>query len=96
MGENYPAGNAPLGYEQLAVSTVAKPLVAIPENVKRAEIVIEDNDMRYRADGTAPEAAVGTLVKKEVPFVLYGALTLARVQFIRVSGDGKVSVHYYG
>ena len=96
MGETYPAGNAPLGYEQLDVSTVTKVLVAVPANVKRAEIVIEDNDMRYRTDGTAPDAATGTLIKKNVPFALYGSLTINSVQFIRVSGDGKVSVNYYG
>jgi len=98
MGENYPAGQKCLGYEQLDVSTSEVGFAELPANAKRAEITVEEDVIRYTVDGiTAPTTDVGFLVLENVAFVLYGSLTLKNFLAIRdAAADAKLSIHYYG
>lgn len=95
--EIYPIGLKCMGYEQLTVSTTAVSLT-VPAGTIRAVLVVEDQDIRYRLDGTDPTATVGFLAKAAMePFELYGNNTLADLSAIRDGGtDGVLSVHYYG
>ena len=87
----------PLGYQQLVVSStaVALTLPAVPGIVRQAVIVVEANPIRYRDDGTAPTAAVGTLVAANTPIVVTGN-AISSFRAIRTGADASLSISYYG
>lgn len=95
MDATYPFGLKPLGFEQITVSTTVKTL-AVPENTKRATLHVEAQPLRYRLDGTNPDANTGVLVKADVSFDLYTE-ALKAFKAIRQGGsDATLTVHYFG
>lgn len=93
-----------IDYATLTVSSTgiglssASPAIGAGATVRRAVITVEDDQVRYREDGTDPTSSEGTLL--EVGDVLsytnanYETI-LNQVKFIRVTGDAKLKIHYY-
>lgn len=87
---------APLGYEQLTVSTVALPLAALPAlGCDYALIRCSGAGIRYRDDGTSPTAAVGQWLNAGETLTYEG--DPAKLKFIRSGAtDATLDVSYYG
>lgn len=81
-------------YEQITVSTTAVGLT--PTGADRfAVVIVEDNPVRYRDDGTAPTSTVGALVKADQVIIVCGS-AMSRFKAIRQgAADAKLSVTYY-
>lgn len=66
-----PIAAASNGFEQVSVTTSAATLAslltgaAIPDDARHAIFYPEDQDIRWRADGTNPTAAVGVVMTKD-------------------------------
>ncbi len=91
-----PRGMGPVaGFQQLTVSTVAVTLT-VPNGSFMAIAVVQDADVRYRDDFTAPTATVGTLVINGQGLLICKN-SLTNIQFIRDAGvDAVLNVSYYG
>lgn len=67
--------------------------------VTRAVITVETDQVRWRADGTAPTSAEGHLMNAGDSLNLtddnYSSV-LAAIQFIRVTADAKLKITYFG
>ncbi|KKN73880.1 hypothetical protein LCGC14_0396820 [marine sediment metagenome] len=92
----------PSDYAIVTVSSTALTLAntspAMPSGTKQAVITVEDDQVRYREDGTSPTASEGHLLEAgDVLQYLGGSheQTLAAVKFIRVTADAKLKVSYY-
>ena len=96
-----------LDYSTLTVSNTALVLKdnATPEMPKFAHgaiITVEDDQVRYREDGTAPTSTEGILLNSG-DVLNYDSWTtgvnwrnlLRKVQFIRVTNDAKLKIHWY-
>lgn len=86
----------PQGYEQLAVADTAVGLASIPTNADKAVIVVEDATIRWRDDGTAPTATVGTKSFVNTTIILDGRQKLEQFEAIRQgSTSANLSINYY-
>jgi hypothetical protein len=103
-GVNLPVANK--GFQQIAATGSAQKLT-IPFATLYATINVEgaaSTNIRYREDGTAPTASIGTLVPaltttaSNVPpvYITICQNELALFQFIAVAGSPILNVHYYG
>jgi len=98
------SGNNIIDYAALTVSTSVVTLVTdatptLPARAKRAFITCEDNQVRWRADGTAPTKDEGHSLAADdsISFTEtdYRQL-LERIQFIRTDdGDGNIMITYF-
>ena len=83
------------------LSTTCSP--AMPPGTHGAMIVCEDEQWRYRLDGTAPTATEGRLVEagEEIKFDSWTApgnnwkSVLKAMRVIRVVNDGALKVHWF-
>lgn len=66
----------------------------IPPGATMATLQSETANVRYRDDGGAPTAAIGTLLVSGVAPILYTG-TLAQLQFIAATGSPLVDVAFY-
>ena len=82
------------GYEQITSLATAATLT-VPAGAWIAIIQAEDNNVRWRSDGTDPEVAVGMVLAAEEELVLQGAALLAAVKFIQEAA-AKLNVQYFG
>lgn len=83
------------GYEQLTISTSVISLT-VPRLAKMAVITVETEPIRYRDDGTAVTASVGTLLKADGSLVVCGK-SMDTIGFIRDgASDATINVNYYG
>jgi hypothetical protein len=92
---------APFAFEEIDVSSTAKSFTiatAFPDGLKGADLAVafvEDDAVRYRADGLAPTATVGMLVAVSTSFTVCGEASIRKIRLIRVTADADVSVTYY-
>lgn len=93
-----------IDYSTLAVSSSAVDLIAdgdpaLPNQAKRAYITCETQQVRWRADGTAPSATEGHILGKDDSISFTGAnyrQQLEKIEFICTSsGDGKLKITYF-
>lgn len=88
------------GFEQLTSLSAAATLT-VPTGARGALIQAEAQNVRWRADGSAPTSSVGHIlyatgvpleisVSKEDP-----ASGLAAMKFIEVTSGGKLNISYY-
>lgn len=86
-----------VGYEQLSISSsvTASTLASIPAGpIREAVIRASGANVRYRADGTAPTATVGELLK-DGEVLEYDAVC-SRVRFVSTSSStATLDVGYY-
>ena len=97
-------------YEAITVSNTAKSLTSTniqPTSgayagmvARKVEISVETDDIRYTLDSTTPTDSIGALV--DVSFVthhpqivIYGGQNIKNAQFIRVTTDASIKVHYF-
>jgi hypothetical protein len=88
-------------FEQVTASTVAVILTVATwsptggTSAARAVITVQDNGVRYRADGTAPTATVGTPLAAGDELTIWGTEDIRDIQFIRSgAADAILNVHY--
>lgn len=84
--------------EKITVSSTAIGLTAgfLTPDVKDVLITCEDQDVRFRCDGTDPTAAVGHPLATGDSIQLSKKETLAKLRFIRKGGtDGTIMVSYW-
>lgn len=89
---------APLGFRQATDLSAAITLSSIPGGIPAGSLMAviqpEDADVRWRDDGTAPNAGVGMYLFEGSQFEYTGDLTV--IQFIELSASGKLNISYYG
>lgn len=95
-----------IGHQQLTVSSTAVGLT-VPTGTKptHALITVQTDSVRWRADGTAPTAAVGNLIIATAsatgvldlsdPNGIYTQI-IGNIQFIRVTTDATLDIEYFG
>ncbi len=81
------------GYQQLTVSSTAVGFT-VPAGATHAHVSVEDDAVRWRADGTNPTASVGTQITTGSAERFAG--NLSAIKFIRVTGDAELNIHYFG
>ena len=82
----------PKGYEQLTSLATAATLT-VPTDARIALIRAEDQNVRWRDDGTAPTASVGMQLAVDEDILYTG--NLSAIQFIEETTSAKVNVSYY-
>lgn len=87
----------PCGFQKLTVSSTAVsltvPTLAEGITARAVAIVVEDDAVRWRDDGVDPTNAIGMLIPASSDMNYDGKL--ARLRFIRVTGDAVVDCSYY-
>ena len=91
-------------YATLTVSTTVVTLAAdasptLPDRAKRAFITCEDNQVRWRSDGTDPTKTEGHSLAADDSISFTGIdyrQQLENMRFIRTDdGDGKIKITYF-
>jgi len=83
-----------LGYEQVTGLTAAKTLT-IPTGARVVALQAQDQDIRWRDDGTDPTATVGMiLIAGDRPF-LYNGNDLTALSFFEAAATAILNVTYY-
>lgn len=83
----------PVNYEQLSVSTVKGLTAAKFLKATRALIAVQDQDVRWRDDGTSPSTTVGMPLAADKDFMYVGPLSA--IKFTAVTGTAKLNISYY-
>lgn len=82
----------PNGYQQITDLSAAVGLT-IPAGSDTAILVAEDQNIRWRDDGTDPTDTAGVLLTIQSPFQYTGDLT--KIKFIETTASAKLNVSYY-
>lgn len=85
-------GYVVVGYQQLSSLSTAVGLV-VPTGANVAIFIAQDQDVRWRDDGTNPTTTVGMLMQKGIPLEYAGPLTAFKM--IEAAASAKVNVAYY-
>lgn len=85
-------GLEPLGFQQLTSLSTAISLTP-PANASIAVLQAEDQNVRWRDDGTSPTATVGMYIVADDFFAYTGDLNA--VEFIEETASAKLNVAYY-
>ncbi len=88
----------PVGYEQLTSLGSAAGLTAAKyDNAHCALIQAEDQDVRWRDDGTDPTAAIGMILHEddEAGLLFWYWGDLSAIKFFETAGSAKLNVSYY-
>ena len=83
----------PKGYEQVTGLSTAQSL-SVPANSRVALLQAQDQDIRWRDDGTAPTSTVGMVLAAGDS--LWYTSDLSALQFIQVTPTATLNVSYYG
>lgn len=83
----------PVAYEQLSITTAKGLTSATYGDATRALIIAEDQNVRWRDDGTDPTTAIGMLLAAGKDFMYVG--DLSTIKFIAVTGTAELNVSYY-
>ncbi len=88
------------GFQQITSLSSAATLT-VPTGAIGVMVQAESQNVRWRADGTAPTATVGHIIysgdppiKLDSGSVVEGAAMLAAIQFIETSASAKLNVTY--
>ena len=88
-------GGTPMAYQQITDLSAATGLT-YPAGSRVAIVQAEDQTVRYRTDGEAPEATVGmTLAPTEQVKLHSFTGDLVNAKFIEEASGGKLNVTYY-
>lgn len=88
------AYRAPIGYEQLTGLSSAKGLTpATYEGASYAIIQAEDQNVRWRDDGTNPTTSIGMMLTAEQQIAYFG--DLSAIKFLEETASAKLNVSYY-
>ena len=96
------ANRKPEGYRQLTASTSAVALSeatgGVPSSAIYAVIVVSDDDIRWRDDGTDPTLSVGMVAANDDDtrlIVLNSRKQIDDFRAIRVATDAELNISYY-
>ncbi len=84
---------APKGYQQIT-SLASATALTVPTGAVIALIQAETQSVRWRDDGTNPEAGVGLVIAAGDTIAYTGSLSAFKV--IETTGSAKLNVSYYG
>lgn len=84
---------APRGYQQITSLTTAVGLSSIPDYASSVSVQAEQQDIRWRDDGTDPTASVGFVLKAGATLEYAG--DLAAIKFIAVTTPAALNVGFY-
>ncbi|HTW34171.1 MAG TPA: hypothetical protein VMD53_06110 [Rhizomicrobium sp.] len=84
----------PLGCQQITSLSSAVGFSSIPAGATLASISVEGQTVRYRDDGTAPTASVGTPLPAGLTAWPYSG-SLSAIQFIQVAPSATLDVCFY-
>jgi hypothetical protein len=89
----------PLGFCQIAAAALASAVKLstacnIPAGATMAWLQAENANVRYRDDGQAPSASVGSLILSGNPGMFYNG-TLGALQFVAATGSPVLDVAFY-
>lgn len=90
-----PAQNhsVPTGHSQVTSLSSAATVGTVPAATDYAVIQVQDQQVRWRDDGTAPTATVGMLMSPGDVLKYDG--NLASLKFIEVAASAKLNVSFY-
>lgn len=88
-------GRAPLGYQLIDDVSDAIGLT-VPAGATAATVIAESQAVRWRDDGTDPDAATGMPLSVGQTAVFQGSDVLAALKLIEQTGGAKLHVSYYG
>lgn len=87
-----------VGFETLTITTGAQ-LLTLPASAQAAQCQVQDQAIRWRADGTAPTSTVGAEANDGDELTIQGRATMKSFRVIRhseASAGGTLVCHYYG
>jgi len=85
----------------LALQTVSltnSTAIAVNSTTRTADVLhfsVETNDIRYRADGTAPALTTGVLLQKDMDYWFLNYNRTSQLKFQRSTGSAKVYIQPY-
>jgi hypothetical protein len=91
--QTVPGAEKPISYQQITSLSSAASLT-VPSGARYAKMIPEAQAVRWRADGTNPEAGVGMPLAVGAELVFAGPLASFKV--IEQTGSAKLNVYYYG
>ncbi len=83
---------SPLGYQQITDVSGSTGLT-VPAGSRLALVSCENQNVRWRDDGTAPTSTVGMLLSSGSE-LSYSA-NLERINFIEIAGGAELNISYY-
>ncbi len=90
-----PGNDVPAGYQQIT-SLSGSTGLTVPAYARFAIIEAETQSVRWRDDGVAPTASVGSLLPVQIPFVYTGGPQgLTALRFIETTASAKLNVSFY-
>lgn len=91
--ETLPVSNTAVSLTEATYTS--KPTTAAPtRSATFATITVESNSMRYRLDGTAPDASTGHRLDAGDVLYLSSYDDIKNFKIIRISADGTIMVTY--
>lgn len=90
------AGLVPIGFQSMTLSNSTA--VAINSTCRGANVLdisVETNDVRYRADGTAPTLSTGVLLQSDITYRFEGYNGTSKLLFQRSTGSAVVQIMAY-
>ena len=87
-------------YESLTVGAAVKALtesIYAPSGQRcatRAILTLEDDQVRYRSDGTDPTSSEGHLLTPLDVLIVEGPQAIKNLRLTRVTGDAKIRISY--
>jgi hypothetical protein len=89
---------SPLGFQKLTISTSAvgftKP--AVTPTVRAVTVTVETNNIRYRIDGSDPDATTGHLLYDGDVLDITNVNSINSFKAIAVGSDATIHITYYG
>lgn len=86
----------PAGFQQIATATLVAAQPLTPPGIDRANLAMiqaEGGSLRYRDDGTVPDATTGTLIGQGETLPYNG--DLSAIKIIRTAVGAQANIHYY-
>ena len=86
----------PLALQTISLSNSTA--IAVNSTTRGAHVLhisVETNDVRYRADGTAPALTTGVLLQKDVDYWFINYDGTSQLKFQRSTGTAKVFIQPY-
>jgi hypothetical protein len=88
---------SPIGFQKLTVSNLAVGFTLPASPVTRAAILtVETDAIRFRLDGSDPDASSGHIVAKDDSLELTNVQMVQNFKAIRVTNDATLNITYFG
>jgi hypothetical protein len=81
------------GFQQITVTAGAVSVLTIPDDAEHIAIQVDDQNIRYRDDGSDPTTAIGILMAAGLPAEVYPG-PLVKFKMIAETGTALVNVSY--